>query len=112
MQTGLQQALSSLQFRAAAEAPRHCLFAIMYHQFLDQLRRAKRHEEAVQARWVTTSGISPLQQSDRDAPSEMLSALQQLAPEQRAALVLVAVEGFSYADVVRRPATSRPPSLC
>jgi RNA polymerase sigma-70 factor (ECF subfamily) len=41
---------------------------------------------------------SPPPQQDKLASAEVLSALQQIAPERRAALVLVAVEGFSYAD--------------
>ena len=40
----------------------------------------------------------PPQQPDKLASAEVLSALQQVSPERRAALTLVAVEGFSYAD--------------
>jgi RNA polymerase sigma-70 factor (ECF subfamily) len=41
---------------------------------------------------------APPQQPDKLASAEVLSALQQIAPERRAVLTLVAVEGFSYAD--------------
>jgi RNA polymerase sigma-70 factor (ECF subfamily) len=80
------------------DSPRRWLFTIMHQQFVDKLRRAKRHAREVLVMPETIDAIpTPPPQVDRLAV-EVLSALQQIGPERRAALVLVAVEGLSYAD--------------
>ena len=41
---------------------------------------------------------SPAEQADSVASREIMDALQTLSPERRAALVIVGIEGFSYAE--------------
>jgi RNA polymerase sigma-70 factor, ECF subfamily len=99
VQDSLERALSRMESWTTGDSPRRWLFTIMHHLFVDQLRRSKRHVQAVALMPETIdAAASPPPQPDKLASVEVLSALQQIAPERRAALVLVAVEGFSYAD--------------
>lgn len=99
VQDSLERALSRMESWTTRGSPRRWLFTIMHHLFVDQLRRAKRHARAIVTMPETIDAIAaPPPQVDRLAAAEVLSALQQIGPERRAALVLVAVEGLSYAD--------------
>jgi RNA polymerase sigma-70 factor (ECF subfamily) len=99
VQDSLERALSKMERWVVGESPRRWLLTIMHHLFVDQSRRAKRHVRAVIAMPETIDAIAiPPPQVDEFASVEVLWALQQIGPERRAALVLVAVEGFSYAD--------------
>ena len=99
VQDSLERALSRMESWTTGDSPRRWLFTIMHHLFVDQLRRAKRHVQALTMMPETIDArATPPQQPDKVASAEVLSALQQIAPERRAALTLVAVEGFSYAD--------------
>jgi RNA polymerase sigma-70 factor, ECF subfamily len=99
VQDSLERALSRMESWTTGDSPRRWLFTIMHHLFVDQLRRAKRHVQAVTMMPETIDALAaPPQQPDKVASAEVLSALGQIAPERRAALTLVAVEGFSYAD--------------
>jgi RNA polymerase sigma-70 factor, ECF subfamily len=99
VQDSLERALSRMERWTTGDSPRRWLFTIMHHLFVDQLRRAKRHVQAVTMMPETIDALAtPAQQPDKVASTEVLSALQQIAPERRAALTLVAVEGLSYAD--------------
>ena len=99
VQDSLERALSRRESWTTGDSPRRWLFTIMHHLFVDQLRRAKRHVQAVTMMPETIDALAaPAQQPDKVASAEVLSALQHIAPERRAALTLVAVEGFSYAD--------------
>lgn len=93
----LERACSMMESRAIGESPSRWLFTIMYHLFLDQSRPGKRHAQAVRAT-SDTDAIAQPSQLDGSALMTMLSALEQIRPERRAALVLVGIEGFSYAD--------------
>ena len=99
VQDSLERALSRMENWTTGESPRRWLFTIMHHLFVDQLRRAKRHAHAVTMMPESIDALAaPPPQTDRLASAEVLAALQQIAPERRAALVLVAIEGMSYAD--------------
>lgn len=99
VQDSLERALSKVENWTTGDSPRRWLFTIMHHLFVDQLRRAKRHVQAVTMMPETIDALaSPPQQVDKLASAEVLAALQQIGPERRAALVLVAVEGLSYAE--------------
>ena len=99
VQDSLERALSRMESWTTGDSPRRWLFTIMHHLFVDQLRRAKRHVQALTMMPETIDALAtPPQQPDKVASAEVVSALQQIAPERRAALTLVAVEGFSYAD--------------
>src|SRR3954454_21680778 len=47
VQDSLERALSRMESWTTGESPRRWLFSIMHHLFVDQLRRAKRHVQAV-----------------------------------------------------------------
>lgn len=99
VQDSLERALSKVENWTTGDSPRRWLFTIMHHLFVDQLRRAKRHVQAVTMMPETIDALAtPPPQVDKLASAEVLAALQQITPERRAALVLVAVEGLSYAE--------------
>lgn len=99
VQDSLERALSRMDSWTTGDSPRRWLFTIMHHLFVDQLRRARRHGQAVAMISETSGGLSvPPPQTEKIAADEVIAALQLIAPERRAALVLVAVEGMSYAD--------------
>lgn len=99
VQDCLERALSRMDNWTTGDSPRRWLFTIMHHLFVDQLRRGKRHTQAVTMMPETIdANAEPPPQIDKVASAEVLAALQQIAPERRAALVLVAVEGLAYAD--------------
>ena len=99
VQDCLERALSRMESWAIGDLPRRWLLTIMHHLFVDQSRRAKRHFQAVMTMPETMDAIAmPPPQVDKLASVDVLLALQQLCPERRTALVLVAVEGLSYAD--------------
>ena len=99
VQDCLEKALSRIESWRSGESPRRRLFTIMHQLFVEELRRTKRyvHAEALMPEKIDAVA-APARQSDKIASAEVLSALQQIAPERRAALTLVAVEGLSYAD--------------
>jgi RNA polymerase sigma-70 factor (ECF subfamily) len=99
VQDSLERALSRIDNWTTGESPRRWLFTIMHHLFVDRLRRARRHAQAMTLMPETIDAVAvPPSQPDRLASVEVLWALDRIAPERRAALTLVAVEGFSYAD--------------
>jgi anti-sigma factor RsiW len=71
----------------------------MHHLFVDQTRRAKRRGEAFPLSHEEVGGIgSEPSQLDALAARDVADALQSIGADRRAALVLVAVEGLSYAE--------------
>lgn len=101
VQDSLERALSRMANWTAGDTPRRWLLTIMHNLFVDQLRRAKRHAQAVTTISETIDAIATSPQADRLISVDVFSALQQINPERRAALVLVAVEGLSYADATK-----------
>ncbi len=97
VQSCLERALSRRGSKRASGSLQAWLFSIMYRQFLDGRRRFARLR-----RWLDTE-----QRESEAAPSAeevflartSLAALDKLSPDQRAILLLVAVEGMSYQDV-------------
>lgn len=97
VQDSLERALSRLENWRTGESPRRWLFTIMHHMFIDQTRKMKRRNEAMPIEAVEEMA-SPATQVENLASREILEALQAISPERRAALVMVAIEGFSYAE--------------
>ncbi|MDO7943790.1 sigma-70 family RNA polymerase sigma factor [Xanthomonas euvesicatoria pv. eucalypti] len=98
VQATLERALRRWHTRHTAEALQPWLFAILYRQFLDGQRRA--------ARWQRVVGRFAPPQPRQSASAEqvhdgraMLASLASLPAEQRALLLLVSVDGFSYREV-------------
>jgi RNA polymerase sigma-70 factor (ECF subfamily) len=99
VQDCLERALSRLDNWRIGDSPRRWLFTIMHHLFVDQTRRAKRRGEAFQLSHEEAGGVaSEPAQLDALAAREVADALQSMGPDRRSALVLVAVEGLSYAE--------------
>jgi RNA polymerase sigma-70 factor (ECF subfamily) len=100
VQDCLEEALSRVASWRSDDSPRRRLFKIMHQLFVDQPRRStKRHVHPEKLMPETIDAVAaPSWQPDKINSAEVLSALQQIALERRAALTLVAVEDLSYAD--------------
>ncbi|ABC36632.1 RNA polymerase sigma factor [Burkholderia thailandensis] len=98
VQSTLERALSRWSTRRDASALRSWLFTILYRQFVDTTRRAKRYawllgriKDDDEPQWPSAE--------DHALARSMLDAFGRLSTEQRSLLLLVAVEGFSYQEV-------------
>jgi len=102
VQDSLERALTRLDNWRSGESPRRWLFTIMHHLFVDQFRRSKRRGENTMLPLENNEALSqPAVQFGHAANGEVLNALQQIGEDRRAALLLVAVEGFSYAEAAQ-----------
>lgn len=99
VQDSVERALQRIDNWRTGDNPRRWLFTIMHHIFVDQLRRVRRRGETVPlaAEAEPAFAMQPTQMESLQA-REVLDALQTIAPDRRSALVLVAVEGMSYAE--------------
>nr|WP_245432059.1 sigma-70 family RNA polymerase sigma factor [Aminobacter aminovorans] len=99
VQDSLERALSRLDNWRSGESPRRWLFTIMHHLFIDQMRKVSRRGEAAILPLEASEALAtPAIQAESVASREIVDALQQISPDRRAALVMVAIEGFSYAE--------------
>ncbi len=99
VQDCLERALAKLDNWSTGDSPRRWLYTIMHHIFLDRIRRDNRRGETAMLALEATEALSvPAHQADSAASREVLEALQAISPERRAALIVVAIEGFSYAE--------------
>ena len=73
----------------------------MHNLFIDQVRRAKLRGIGVPIDVVDEAVLKPPRQNDYVHSHNLVDALDRLTIEQRTVLLLVAVEGLSYADVAR-----------
>lgn len=99
VQDCLERALRRLDNWMEGESPRRWLFTIMHNLFVDQMRRTSRRAETAMLPLDHSEALAaPASQAEAIGAREVLDALQAIAPERRAALLAVAVEGFSYAE--------------
>ena len=99
VQDCLERALLRLDNWRTGESPRRWLFTIMHHLFVDQMRKTKRRAEVVMLTLDDSEALSsPSEQHENVASREIMDALQAISPDRRAALLMVGVEGFSYAE--------------
>lgn len=97
VQATLERALGRWAGKRANGDLRAWLFSILYRQFLDGQRRQRRQNAL-----LTLLGRQP--REDAPTPDQALqahvtlAAFEQLPTEQRALLILVGVEGLSYAE--------------
>lgn len=99
VQDTLERALSKMENWQTGESPRRWLFTIMHHLFIDQTRRRNRRGEGAMLSLDDGEALGqPSVQHETAASREILDALSALSPERRSAIVLVGVEGFSYAE--------------
>src|SRR5450830_994434 len=97
VQSCLERALSRNSRRQQEGDLRAWLFQIMYRQFLDGQRRAKRYAGLLSLFGRSEEELAP----SAEAVAMSRAALQdfsKLQPEQRALLLLVSVEGLSYQE--------------
>ena len=109
VQETLARALGRMHFWRAGSDMRAWLFSIMHNQFANNCRGAARRPVMV---GLDEPGIEPPSVSAADTGAgldDIEAALLQLPPAQRAALLLVGLEGLSYAETARvlgvRPGT-------
>lgn len=102
VQDCLERVISHWHRRRADGDARTWVFAILHHLAMNRLRQTKRRgwhgpledtDESVFAR--------PAAQEDGLRHRDLLKGLEALAEDQRSVLLLVSVEGLSYAEVAR-----------
>src|ERR1700754_1557036 len=99
VQDCLERALLRIDNWQTGENPRRWLFTIMHHLFVDQMRKTKRRAEVVMLTLDDSEALSsPAEQAESLASREIMDALQAISPDRRAALLMVGIEGFSYAE--------------
>lgn len=99
VQDALERALTKMENWQTGASPRRWLFAIMHNLFIDQTRRANRRGEASILTLDDGEALAqPSAQYETPESREILDVLQAVAPERRVAIVLVGIEGFSYAE--------------
>lgn len=74
------------------------LFKVLVNIYRNDLRRERRRPTAEPLETMTVEPHVPESQTGQLALADMARAMQQLAPEQREALLLVVLEGLSYAE--------------
>jgi RNA polymerase sigma-70 factor (ECF subfamily) len=99
VQDCLERALLRLDNWQTGESPGRWLFTIMHHLFVDQMRKARRRSEIVMLTLDESEALSsPAMQAETIASREIVDALQAISPDRRTALLMVGIEGFSYAE--------------
>ncbi|MFC5583897.1 sigma-70 family RNA polymerase sigma factor [Nitratireductor kimnyeongensis] len=99
VQDCLERAFSRLDNWQTGISPRRWLFTLMHNLFVDGVRARKRRSEltSVAEANIPASVTAPEQNGVLDL-HDVLDALQEVGPDRRAALLLVGVEGMSYAE--------------
>jgi RNA polymerase sigma-70 factor (ECF subfamily) len=97
VQATLERALRRWHSRRDAEALQPWLFSILYRQFVDEHRRARRWQRVLGLLGAHDAPTAPSPEQVH-ADRLQLAAFARLPAEQRALLLLVAVEGFSYRE--------------
>lgn len=113
VQDCLETAVSRIESWTSGHSPRRQLYTIMHQLLVDHLPSTNRVDAEVLMSKTIDAVAAPARRPEEIASVEVLAALQQIAPERRAALTLVAVEGLSYAEaanvlgIARRSLASR-----
>ena len=97
VQSTLERGLRRWDTRREDDALRAWLFSILYRLFIDERRRAVRWQRVVALFAPQQAATSPSAERVHDGRA-LLSAFARLPAEQRALLMLVSVEGFSYRE--------------
>lgn len=97
VQATLERALRRWHTRREDDALQAWLFSILYRQFMDERRRAARWQRVVTLFAPQQASTSPSAERVHDGRAQ-LAAFARLPVEQRALLMLVSVEGFSYRE--------------
>ncbi|WP_295811824.1 sigma-70 family RNA polymerase sigma factor [uncultured Nitratireductor sp.] len=99
VQDCLERAFSRLDNWQTGTSPRRWLFTLMHNLFVDGVRARKRRSELVAGAKLDTQEVTraPEQNGVLDL-QDVLDALQEVGSDRRAAILLVGVEGMSYAE--------------
>ncbi|KAF1013397.1 MAG: ECF RNA polymerase sigma factor EcfG [Stenotrophomonas maltophilia] len=97
VQAALERALSRWHSRRDQAALKPWLFQILYRQFIDEQRRSRRWQRLAGLFGASLQDSAPSAERVHDGRAT-LAQFDRLVPEQRALLMLVAVEGFSYRE--------------
>lgn len=98
VRTSLELALSSRRLRKATAPLRSWLFAVLYRRFLEVRRRGTRWRQLLARLRPDAETEQPL--AERWIGASAL-AFARLSVENRAILLMVTVEGFSYQETAR-----------
>lgn len=99
VQDCLERALSRLALWRRGSDLRAWLFTIMRHVWFNELSRRRARPDLTAGDDGLDRLSTPEGQTDRLVMRDLASALDHLAPEQREAVLLVGLEGMSYAQV-------------
>jgi RNA polymerase sigma-70 factor (ECF subfamily) len=99
VQEALLKAIAAAHTYRSGKDLRSWLFSILHNTFVSHKRQYARRARA--ARFLDSTlrevGVKPAQEA-RVEVRDTLNMLSRLGPDQQAALVLIAVEGMSYAE--------------
>jgi len=101
VQDTLVRALASGHLFEPGTNLRAWLLVIMRNQFLSGLARSKRHDSALTAYAQATPGAASHGSEARLMLRDVAGALSHLPEKQRAALLMVGVDGHSYEEVAQ-----------
>lgn len=97
VQAALERALRRWDTRRDDDALQAWLFAIVYRQFVTEHRRARRWQRVLELFGAEPAEPAPSPERIHEGRAT-LAAFARLSPDQRALLLLVSVEGFSYRE--------------
>ncbi|MEL1265321.1 RNA polymerase sigma factor [Pseudoxanthomonas putridarboris] len=97
VQATLERALRGWPSRHTQQALQPWLFSILYRQFIDERRRARRWTHLLERVGLAQEAHAPSAERVNEG-RDALAAFAHLPDEQRALLMLVGVEGFSYRE--------------
>ena len=97
VQDCLERAMSRWHLWRPTGSLRAWLFTILHNLHVNAIAKQARRGTSLPLDAVPTPAEGPVQH-DRTQVGEVVAALEQLAPEQRRVLLLVALEDFTYAE--------------
>ena len=100
VQSTVERALTRWASRREDQALRAWLFAILYHQFIDAKRRARRYAAMLDLFRHNAAEEQPSGESAFVARS-VLQSLEKLPQDQRTLLLWISVEGLSYQEAAQ-----------
>lgn len=97
VQDCLERAVSRQAMWRQEGSLRSWLYAILYNQFANQVRRSKRQPDAAPLE-AAPDPARPASQMVQTEMAQVAQAMDQLSDQHRDVLVLVAVEGMTYLE--------------
>ena len=99
VQDCLERALRKRHLWTRRGSVRNWLFRLLQRAHIDRHRRRPRHEVAATTDLIDAAVAQPPDQERRVDCRTIVEALDRLPQEQRAVILLVALEGFNYDEV-------------